>query len=262
MPAVNPVPGAAEQVPCHEPVTAAKAEEEPGAVEQILSKVLDTEVKNELAVGKIDLIPSDVPTTETRHEVEVGAKAKKQMNHHLAFLIIGVLGMVIVILGIFLWQKTGDLNGFSSQLKESKEALATSQAQLATSQQDISELSSQLTQARQEIEALQAQINELKPLTPSEPVVYSGELSGAETVSIPIELKAFERVEGSISGGLGGLAVYIQDPAGGTAEDFGRVFLYDFTFTAPESGTYTMIITGSAGVTCSYTVNFTVYRIQ
>ena len=254
--------GVVEQVPYNEPITAAKDEIESGAVEQILENISAAAVKDELERVKIDETPSNVPKTGVGVEVEAGANARKRMNRRLAFLIIGVLGIGIIMAGIFLWQKSGELNELSSQLTESKEALTASQAQLAMAQQDISGLSLQLTQARQEIEALQAQIIELRPLTPSEPFVYSGELSGGETISIPMELKQFERVEGSIGGGLGGLIVYIEDPEGGIADDLGRVFRSNFIFTASTSGTYTMIIAGSTGLTSSYTVNFTIYSLQ
>ena len=262
MTADNIEPGEVEQVPYDEPITAAKDEIAPGAVGQILSNVTAAVVKDELERGKIDETPSNVPTTEVGDEVEAGIKVRKRMNRRLALLIIGVLGIGIIMAGTFLWQKSGELSELSSQLGESNEALAASQEQLALAQQDITGLSLQLTQAHQEIEALQAQIIELRPLTPSKPFMYSGELSGGETIFIPIELKQFERAEGSIAGGLGGLAVYIQDPAGNMAKDLGRVFRSNFIFTAPTSGKYTMIITGSTGLTSSYTVNFTIYSLQ
>jgi len=262
MTAVNQIPGAVEHVPCPEPIIAAKGEIEAGAVEQKLSNVWGAEAKYELERGKIEQAPYSVPTTGVENEIEVGAKSEKTINRNLAFLIIGVLVAGILILGVFFGLKSGKINGLSSQLTESKEALTASQEQLAISQKDITELSSQLTQAQQEIEALQAQVNELKPLTPGEPIVYSGELSGGETISIPMELNQSERVEGTITAGLGGLAVYIYNPTGGIAENFGQVFRYNFIFTATESGTYTMIITGSAGIKTSYTVNFTIYHMQ
>jgi len=133
---------------------------------------------------------------------------------------------------------------------------------LAASQQDVEGLRTQLTQAQQEVSALQAEINELKPLTPSGPFVYSGELSGNDLISFPIELKPSERVEGTITGGLGGLAVYIQDSEGGIAEDLGRVFHSSFTFTAQTSGIYALVIKETSGLANKYVVDYTVYRRQ
>jgi len=226
------------------------------------SNVLTAEVKDEIERGKIEETSSDVPTTEAKDEVKEGAKAGKQINRNLAFLLIGLLAIGIVVLGVFLGQKSGNLDELASQLDKSRQALTQSQTELAASQQDVEGLRTQLAEAQQEVEALQAEISELKPLTPSGPFVYSGELAVGDQISIPIELKESERVEGTITGGLGGLAVYIQDSGGSIAEDLGRVFRSSFTFTAQTSGTYAMIIKGPSGVAASYVVNFTTYRRQ
>ena len=253
--------GKVEPVPSNEPISEVMDKTEPGATGQILSDV-SAEIGDKLARGKIEKVSPDVLTTEAEEEAEEGAKEAKQINRNLAFLLIGVLTIGIVILGIFLWQKSGDLNELSSQLSKSKEALTVSQTQLDASQQDIEGLRAQLTLAQQEIGALQSELNSLKPWTPSEPFVYSGQLSGGDSVSIPMQLKQSERVEGTITGGLGGLTVYIQDSSGDIAEDLGRIFRSSFTFTAPTSGTYAMIVTGPSGITCSYIVNFTIYSTQ
>jgi len=255
-------PNATEQVPSNESTTEAKTEIEPNATEQMSSNVLTAEVKDEIERGKIEETSSDVPTTEAKDEVKEGAKAGKQINRNLAFLLIGLLAIGIVVLGVFLGQKSGNLDELASQLDKSRQALTQSQTELAASQQDVEGLRTQLAEAQQEVEALQAEISELKPLTPSGPFVYSGELAVGDQISIPIELKESERVEGTITGGLGGLAVYIQDSGGSIAEDLGRVFRSSFTFTAQTSGTYAMIIKGPSGVAASYVVNFTTYRRQ
>ena len=249
-------------VPSKESITGAKDEMEIGAAEQILSNLVDAKRKDGLGRGKIEETSHDVPTPEVQDAGKEGAKAVKQMNRNLALILTGILVAGIVILGLFLGQKSGDLNELSSQLTKSREALTASQAQLAASRQDVEGLRTQLTQAQQEIVALQAEIDELKPLIPSEPFVYSGELSGGDSISIPIELKQSERVEGTVAGGLGGLAVYIQDSSGNVVEDLGRIFRSSFTLTAPTSGIYTMILTGPSGLTCSYTINFTIYGRQ
>jgi predicted RNase H-like nuclease (RuvC/YqgF family) len=226
------------------------------------SNVSAAEVKDEIERGRIEETSSDVPTTEAKDEIKEGAKAGKQMNRNLAFLLIGLLAIGIVVLGVFLGQKSGNLDELASQLDKSTQALTQWQTELAASQQDVEGLRTQLAEAQQEVEALQAEINELKPLTPSGPFVYSGELAVGDQISIPIELKESERVEGTITGGLGGLAVYIQDSGGSIAEDLGRVFRSSFIFTAQTSGTYAMIIKGPSGVAASYVVNFTAYRRQ
>jgi len=276
-------PAATEQIPSDESPVEATDRMEPVAVEQTTSQVSTTEVKDEeqpVAIGgapsnvsaaevkedtkrgKIEEISSGLPANETEVEVKAEAKSAKKINRNLAFLLIGVLAIGIVILGIFFGQKSSNLNELSSQLSKAREALTASQTQLAASQQNVEGLRTQLDQAQQEVEALQAEVNELTPLTPSKPFVYSGELSGGKSISIPIELKQSDKVEGTITGGLGGLTVYIQDPEGNIAEDLGRVFRSSFTFTAPTSGTYTMIITGPSGLATSYVVNFTIYSRQ
>jgi len=255
-------PGATEQVPSNESTTEAKAEIEPNATEQMPSNVSAAEVKDEIERGRIEETSSDVPTTEAKDEGKEGAKAGKQMNRNLAFLLMGLLAIGIVVLGVFLGQKSGNLDELASQLDKSGQALTQSQTELAASQQDVEGLRTQLAEAQQEVEALQAEINELKPLTPSGPFVYSGELAVGDQISIPIELKESERVEGTITGGLGGLAVYIQDSGGSIAEDLGRVFRSSFTFTAQTSGRYNIVIKGPNELTSKYNLEYTIYRRQ
>jgi hypothetical protein len=255
-------PATAEKILSSESTTGGTGEVQPAAIEQMPSNVSAAEAKDEIARGKIEEISSDVPTTEARDEVKSEAKSAKKINRNLAFLLVSVLAIGIVILGIFLSQKSGNLDELSAKLDKSREALTQSQTQLAASQQDVEGLRTQLTQAQQEVSALQAEINELKPLTPSGPFVYSGELSGNDLISFPIELKPSERVEGTITGGLGGLAVYIQDSEGGIAEDLGRVFHSSFTFTAQTSDTYALVIKETSGLANKYVVDYTVYRRQ
>jgi len=250
------------QIPSNESPVEATDRMEPGATEQMPSSVSTAEVKDEIERGRIEEISSDAPATEARDEVKSEAKSAKKINRNLAFLLISVLAIGIVILGVLLSQKSGNLDELSSKLDKSREALTQSQTQLAASQQDVEGLRTQLTQAQQEVSALQAEINELKPLTPSGPFVYSGELAGNDLISFPIELKPSERVEGTITGGLGGLAVYIQDSEGGIAEDLGRVFHSSFTFTAQTSDTYALIIKEPSGLANKYVVSYTVYRRQ
>ena len=255
-------PAMAEKILSSESTTELTDEVQPAAIEGMPSSVSTAEVKDEIESGRIEEISSDAPATEARDEVKSEAKSAKKINRNLAFLLVSVLAIGIVILGIFLSQKSGNLDELSAKLDKSREALTQSQTQLAASQQDVEGLRTQLTQAQQEVEALQAEINELKPLTPSGPFVFSGELSGNDLISFPIELKPSERVEGMITGGLGGLAVYIQDSEGGIAEDLGRVFHSSFTFTAQTSGTYALIIKEPSGLANKYVVNYTVYRRQ
>jgi DNA-directed RNA polymerase subunit RPC12/RpoP len=258
----NIEPGVTEQMSSKESITEAADNMEPNATEQMPSNVSAAEVKDEIERGKIEETSSDVPTTEAKDEGKEGAKAGKQMNRNLAFLLIGLLAIGIVVLVVFLGQKSGNLDELASQLDKSRQALTQSQTELAASQQDVEGLRTQLAEAQQEVEALQAEINELKPLTPSGPFVYSGELAVGDQISIPIELKESERVEGTITGGLGGLAVYIQDSGGSIAEDLGRVFRSSFTFTAQTSGRYNIVIKGPNELTSKYNLEYTIYRRQ
>ena len=258
----NIEPGVTEQMSSKESITEAADNMEPNATEQMPSNVSAAEVKDEIERGRIEETSSDVPTTEAKDEGKEGAKAGKQMNRNLAFLLIGLLAIGIVVLGVFLGQKSGNLDELASQLDKSGQALTQSQTELAASQQDVEGLRTQLAEAQQEVEALQAEINELKPLTPSGPFVYSGELAVGDQISIPIELKESERVEGTITGGLGGLAVYIQDSGGSIAEDLGRVFRSSFTFTAQTSGRYNIVIKGPNELTSKYNLEYTIYRRQ
>ena len=235
---------------------------EPSATEQMPSNTSAAGVKDEVERSRIEKMPSGLPTNETGDEVKAEAKSAKKINRNFAFLLISVFAIGIVILGVFLSQKSGNLDQLSAKLDGSREALTQAQTQLAVSQQDVEGLRVQLTQAQQEVEALQAEINDLKPLTPSGPFMYSGELAGNEVISFPIELNPSESVEGTITGGLGGLAVYIQDSEGDIAQDLGRVFHSNFTFTAQTSGTYTLIIKEPSGLANKYVIDYTLYRRQ
>jgi hypothetical protein len=104
---------------------------------------------------------------------------------------------------------------------------------------------------------------EMKPLlTPSEPYVYSGEILGGDLISIPIELKRFERVEGTISTGFYGLAVYIQDSGGSIIKDFGRTLGSKIIFTAQTLDIFTIVIKETSGFPSKYTLKYTIYQRQ
>jgi len=255
-------PGATGQIPSNESITETKAEIEPGATEQMPSNESITEAKTEIERGTIEETSSDVPATEARDEVKEEAKAGKQTSRNLAFLLVSLLAIGIVVLGVFLGQKSGSLDELSAQLNKSTQALTQSQTELAASQQNVEGLSTQLAEAQQEVEALKAEINELKPLTPSGPFVYSGELAVGAQISIPIELKSFERVEGTITGGLGGLTFSIQDPGGSVVKDLGLILRSSFIFTAQTSGTYNIVIKGPNELTGKYNLEYTTYRRQ
>jgi DNA-directed RNA polymerase subunit RPC12/RpoP len=260
-------PSATEQVPSNESTTkAADKIVEPNATEQVPSKESTAEVKDEIERGTTEETSSDVPATEARDEVKEEAKeeakAGKQISRNLAFLLISLLAIGIVVLGVFLGQKSGNLDELASRLDKSRQALTQSQTQLAESQQNVEGLSTQLAEAQQAVEALKAEINELKPLTPSGPFVYSGELAVGDQISIPIELKPSERVEGTITGGLGGLAFSIQDSGGGIVKDLGLILRSSFIFTAQTSGTYNIVIKGPNELTGKYNLEYTTYRRQ
>ena len=255
-------PGATEQMPSNESTTQAADKIEPNATEQVPSNESIAAVKDEIERGTIEETASDAPATEARDEAKEEAKAGKQINRNLAFFLISLLAIGIVVLGVFLGQKSGKLDELASQLDKSRQALTQSQTQLAASQQNVEALSTQLAEAQQEVEALNAGINELKPLTPSGPFVYSGELAVGDQVSIPIELKPSERVEGTITGGLGGLAFSIQDSGGGIVKDLGLILRSSFIFTAQTSGRYNIVIKGPNELTGKYNLEYTTYRRQ
>jgi uncharacterized coiled-coil protein SlyX len=185
------------------------------------------------------------------------------MNRNLAFLLVAVLAIGLVILGVLQMQKPGSDGELSSQLDQSRQAITELQAQLTTSQQDVKGLTDQLTQAQLKIEELQGEIDALQtPLTPSEPFVYSGEMLGGDQISIPIELKQFERVEGKITGGLNGLAVYVKDAGGTIVKDFGRILQSNIMFTAQTSGIFKFVIKEPSGLPSKYNFQYTIYQFQ
>jgi hypothetical protein len=232
--------------------------------EQILSSVSTAEIKEEIQRGTPERIPSSVLRAKAKDEIGHGTKSGKQMNRNLALLLICVLVVGLIILGVFMGQKSGRIDELSSELNDSRQALIESQTQLAASQQaaeqNVEELRTQLTEAQQEIAALQL---EMKPLlTPSEPYVYSGEILGGDLISIPIELKRFERVEGTISTGFYGLAVYIQDSGGSIIKDFGRTLGSKIIFTAQTLDIFTIVIKETSGFPSKYTLKYTIYQRQ
>jgi len=235
-----------------------------GITEQIPSSAATAETKEEIQRGTTERIPSSLLRAKAKDEIKHGTKSGKQMNRNLAFRLISVLAVVIVVLGVFLWQRSNNLDGLSSQLNESRQALTESQTQLVASQQAVEGLRTQLTEAQQEIEELQIQIDGLKPaLTASKQFVYSGEILGGEEVSIPIGLKKSEEVEGKITGGgLSGLEVYIKDPGGSIVKDLGRTIRSNFTFTAQTSGIFTVVIKELGGLPTQYNLQYIVYQLR
>jgi uncharacterized coiled-coil protein SlyX len=196
-------------------------------------------------------------------EVAVSTKKPKQPSRNFALLAICILVLGVIVLGVFMLQKSGKINDLSSALDNSSQALVDSQAQLAASQKDAEGLRTQLTEAQQEISRLQEQLIGLGlALTASQPYVYSGEISAFDTLPIQINLKQFEKVEGKISGGIQGLIVYIQDPGGETIEDLGRISLSNFAFTAQTSGIFTIVIKEPSGYPSKYNLQYIIYQLQ
>ncbi len=255
-------PVAIQQTTSQVSTTEVKDEEQAAAVEGMPSNVSRAEAKDEIVHNKVEEISPAVLTTQAGGAVKAETKSAKNISRNLAFLLVSVLAIGIVIMGIFLFLKSGNVSELSSKLDKSEQALAQSQAQLAASQQDVEGLRAQLTQAQLEVEALQAEINGLKPLTPNGPFVFSGELSPYEVISFPIDLGASERVEGTITGGLSGLIVYIQDSQGNIVENLGQFFHSSFTFTAQTSDKYSLVIKEPSGLANKYVFDYTVYRIQ
>ena len=281
-------PVVAEPIPSDMPTIETKEKVEPVITEPILSNVLTTPAPEKAEPVTIEPITSNVPAIETKDEVNpgipehkppkvsittmrtegtAGTKTQKQVSRNLALLPICVLVVGLIILGVFMGQKSGRIDELSSELNDSRQALIESQTQLAASQQaaeqNVEELRTQLTEAQQEIAALQLEMYEMKPLlTPSEPYVYSGEILGGDLISIPIELKRFERVEGTISTGFYGLAVYIQDSGGSIIKDFGRTLGSKIIFTAQTLDIFTIVIKETSGFPSKYTLKYTIYQRQ
>ena len=249
------------------PTTPAPEKAEPVTIEPITSNVPAIETKDEVNPGIPEHKPPKVSITTMRTEGTAGTKTQKQVSRNLALLPICVLVVGLIILGVFMGQKSGRIDELSSELNDSRQALIESQTQLAASQQaaeqNVEELRTQLTEAQQEIAALQLEMYEMKPLlTPSEPYVYSGEILGGDLISIPIELKRFERVEGTISTGFYGLAVYIQDSGGSIIKDFGRTLGSKIIFTAQTLDIFTIVIKETSGFPSKYTLKYTIYQRQ
>ena len=248
-------------------LTPAPEKAEPVTIEPITSNVPAIETKDEVNPGIPEHKPPKVSITTMRTEGTAGTKTQKQVSRNLALLPICVLVVGLIILGVFMGQKSGRIDELSSELNDSRQALIESQTQLAASQQaaeqNVEELRTQLTEAQQEIAALQLEMYEMKPLlTPSEPYVYSGEILGGDLISIPIELKRFERVEGTISTGFYGLAVYIQDSGGSIIKDFGRTLGSKIIFTAQTLDIFTIVIKETSGFPSKYTLKYTIYQRQ
>jgi hypothetical protein len=266
--------GITEPIPPSVPVNQTEGEGEHGVTEPIPSgvSIIDAEEKiepdttepipaGEPIIDAKEKVESGVPITAVQNGVTAGAKKPKQQSRNFALLAVCVLVLGVIILGVFMVQKSGRVNELSSQLDNSSQALTESQTQLAASQKDVEGLRTQLTAAQQEIKELVAKLYALSPLTASEPFVYSGNISGGGTLSFPISMKQFEKVEGKVSGGLQGLVVYIQDPEGGMVIDLGLVSRSNFTFTAQTSGIFTIVIKEPSGDPSRYTLQYVIYQL-
>jgi hypothetical protein len=267
--------GVTEPIPPSAPVNQTEGEGEPGITEPIPSSVsiIDTEEKiepdttepipsSEPRIDTTEKVESRVPITSVQDRVTAGTKKPKQLSHNFALLAVFVLVLGVIILGVFMMQKSGRIDELSSELDNSSQALTESQTQLAASQKDVEGLGTQLTAAQQKIEELEAKLYALSPLTASEPFVYSGDIAGGDTLSIQISMKQFEKVEGKISGGLQGLVVYIQDPKSGIVKDLGLIFQSNFTFTAQTSGIFTVVIREPSGYPSKYSLQYIIYQLQ
>jgi hypothetical protein len=276
--------GITEPLPASAPATQIEGEEEPDIVEPIPSGVSIIDKEEKIEPDITEPVPSSVPVTDTEGKVETGilesvpsgvtvaaaqkevavsTKKPKQPSRNFALLAICILVLGVIVLGVFMLQKSGKINDLSSALDNSSQALVDSQAQLAASQKDAEGLRTQLTEAQQEISRLQEQLIGLGlTLTASQPYVYSGEISAFDTLPIQINLKQFEKVEGKISGGIQGLIVYIQDPGGETIEDLGRISLSNFAFTAQTSGIFTIVIKEPSGYPSKYNLQYIIYQLQ
>lgn len=256
-------PVVAEQIPPNVPAIELKEKVEPVITEPITSNVPTIETKDKVKTGIPERMPPKVSITTMRTEGTAGTKTQKQVSRNLALLLICGLVVGLIILGVFMGQKSGRIDELSSELNNSRQALTESQTQLAASQQDVEELRTQLTEAQQEIAALQVEMDEIKPLlTPSEPYEYSGEILGGGLISIPIELKRLERVEGTITTGYYGLVVYIQNSGGSIVKDFGRTLGSKIMFTAQTLDIFSIVIKEPTGFPSQYTLKYTIYQRQ
>lgn len=94
----------------------------------------------------------------------------------------------------------------------------------------------------------------------SKPVTWNAPLCGGCLVSIPIELNRSEVIQGQIRAGL--CDVYVQDPAGVTVKDFGRVNQDNFMFTAQMSGRYAFVINNwNQMYNSAYELTYTIYSV-
>ncbi|MBI4313117.1 MAG: hypothetical protein HY681_15270 [Chloroflexi bacterium] len=157
-----------------------------------------------------------------------------------------------------------------TKLDDTAKQLVTAQQQLAQSAQTVKSLqgtindtAKQLDASKAQLATAQADLTVLKtpPLTPSDPVVTKGSFGAKQRISVPIELQAFEQVQGELFAGGYDLTFYIQDPSGALVRDFGTVVQTNFQFTAQIPGRYTLFFANPDARCCiAYTLRYTVYH--
>ncbi|MBI2171498.1 MAG: hypothetical protein HYU30_05695 [Chloroflexi bacterium] len=135
-----------------------------------------------------------------------------------------------------------DLALTQQQLVQSGMEVTALQGQISAANKRTEAVTTQLTMVKAELEALQA-----PPLTTGDPVVTKGSLSALQRISVPIELKAFEQVQGELFAASWDLTFYIQDPTGAMVRNFGKVVQTNFQFTAQAPGRYTLFIADPYG---------------
>jgi len=150
-----------------------------------------------------------------------------------------------------------------SQLTEAKQKLQTAQDQLSQSAKTATTLQGQLNDVSKQLDAVKRELAVFKepPLTAGEPITTKGNLGSFGLVSIPLQLRSFEQVQGEFIAGAYDLAVNIQDPTGAKVQDFGKIRQSNFKFTAQTDGRYVLVIQNpysNAGI--AYTVLYTIYH--
>jgi hypothetical protein len=87
----------------------------------------------------------------------------------------------------------------------------------------------------------------------------SGQLSG-RVVSIPIQLKAGQWVQGEIVANPFDIAAHVQDPNGTIAKELGRIRQTTFAFQAQTTGTFAFVIYESYSLLYNnYSLTYTIY---
>ncbi|GEM_PF-6181102 len=191
----------------------------------------------------------------------------KQSNQWLWIVVAILFGAAATGLSIYTYAvQAQQLSQVQAQLNEAQKAQAQlqsslNQAQLQDTKQVLASTQTKLQTAEQTAADLKARLDLITLPTPvASPVV---KISGGlyyELTSIPISVDTLDEVRGEIICSGAPCAVYIQDPAGKTVQDFGQVSQTNFRFVAPLYGRYSLVVKDTYTTNLSYSVTYVIYK--